>query len=194
MDKPPKVIALTSPGPQEGKSTTCANLGVVLAQAGKSTLILDCDLRKPVVHKVFGVRNIRGIMNVLLSEYGLQEIAQEPVSGLKVVPVGPIPPNPAEILSSERFARLLDQARREFDYVLIDTPPAEFVSDVAILATQVDGILMVLDAQRTRKGAVRSSMKRLETVGARIIGTVTNNFKVSKNVYASYGGYTYTER
>lgn len=194
MDRPPRVIALTSPGPQEGKSTTCANLGVVLTQAGAKTLILDCDLRKPVIHKVFGMRNIQGIMNILLEEHGLQEIAQEPVPGLKVVAVGPVPPNPAEILGSERFARLIEQARRDFDFVLLDTPPMEFVSDVAILSAQTDGVLLVVDAQRTPKRALRRSVKSLETVGAKIIGTVMNNFKVSRDAYTSYGGSTYVER
>ena len=194
VDAPPKVIALTSSGPQEGKSTTCVNLGVVLAQAGKRTLILEGDLRRPTIHKIFGLRNIRGLMNVVLRENSLKEIAQEPFPGLRVVPLGPMPPNPAEILSSERFGELIEQARREFDYVLIDTPPVEVVSDVAILATQVDGILFTLDARNTQKGAVRRSVRSLETVGARIIGTVTNNFKVSKDAYASYGGYSYVEK
>jgi capsular exopolysaccharide synthesis family protein len=182
VDAPPKVIALTSPGSQEGKSTTCVNLGVVLAQAGKQTLILECDLRRPTIHKIFGLRNIKGLMNVILGEDSLKEITQEPVPGLRVASLGPMPPNPAEILSSERFREL------------IDTPPVEVVSDVAILSPQVDGILFTLDARNTQKGAVRRSVKSLETVGARIIGTVTNNFKVSKDAYASYDGYSYVEK
>ncbi|MGB3681956.1 MAG: CpsD/CapB family tyrosine-protein kinase [Rubrobacteraceae bacterium] len=188
-DTPPKVIVLTSPSPREGKSTTCANLGVVLAQADKNTLIVDCDLRKPVVHKVFGLRNIHGLVNVLAEERSLQDVWEEPIKSLKVLSVGPVPPNPAEVLSSQRFAQFLDRVRREFDYVLIDAPPTNLVSDPIILASQGDGVLLVLDSQNTRKGAVRQSMRSLEAVGANVLGTVMNNTKGTEGRY--YGGYTY---
>lgn len=188
VDDPPKVIVLTSPGPQEGKSTTCANLGVVLAQAGKSTLLVDCDFRKPVIHKLFGLRNIYGIVDVLVSGQRLQEVWQEPVSGLKVVCVGPVPPNPAELLSSNRLAEFLARVRKEFDYVLIDAPPIGLVSDPAILSTQGDGVLLVLDAQKTRKRAVRQGVRSLQAVGANVLGTVMNNTKISGNGnYYRYG-------
>ncbi len=189
VDDPPKVIVLTSPGPREGKSTTCANLAVVLAQAEKKTLILDCDLRKPVIHGIFDLHNIRGIVNVLSGQRRLQEVWQEPLSGLKVVTAGPVPPNPAELLSSRRFAEFLASVRRDFDYVLIDAPPVGLVSDAAILATQGDGVLLVLDAQNTRKGALRESMRSLQGVGANVLGTVMNNVKRGKGGY--YYGYGY---
>lgn len=189
VDKPPKVITLTSPGPREGKSTTCANLGVVLAQADKKVLIIDGDLRKPVIHKIFGLRNLWGVANILVGERGLQEVWHEPLLGLKVVTVGPVPPNPAELLGSRRFAELLSQVRREFDYVLIDAPPVGLVSDPAVLGTQGDGVLLVLDAQNTRKGTLRQSVRDLEAVGADILGTVMNNVKTSKGDY--YYGYEY---
>lgn len=176
---PPKVVVLTSPGPQEGKSTTCANLGVVLAQADKKVLVVDCDLRKPVVHKIFGLRNVQGVVNVLVGERDLQEVWQDSIPGLKVVTVGPIPPNPAELLGSKRFAKFLERAREEFDYVLLDAPPMEPVSDPTIVASQGDGALLVIDAQKTRKAAVRRSMRSLKAVGANVLGTVMNNAKVS---------------
>jgi len=97
IDKPPKVIIFTSPGPGEGKSMTCSNLGVVLAQAEKNTLILDCDFRKPVMHRIFGLRNVVGIVDVLVEERPLKEVWHEPVEGLKVIPAGSIPLNPAEV-------------------------------------------------------------------------------------------------
>jgi capsular exopolysaccharide synthesis family protein len=189
VDNPPKVIVLTSPGPGEGKSTTCANLGVVLAQAGKSVLILDCDLRKPVMHKFFSLRNLHGITDVLVGECSLQEVWAEPVEGLKIVPVGPIPLNPAEILGSRRFSEFLANTREEFDYVLVDASPVGLVSDPAILATQGDGVLLILDAQSTRKGLVRQAMRSLGAVGANVLGTVMNNVNVSKSSY--YYRYTY---
>ncbi len=193
VDEPPKLIALTSSGPTEGKSTTCANLGVVLAQAEKRTLIVDCDLRKPVLHKIFGLRNFRGLVNVLVGECSLQEVLQDgPLHNLQILTVGPIPPNPAELLSSKRFATFLAQVRREFDYVLLDTAPVELVSDAATLATQADGVLLVLDAQKTRKGELRQAVRSLQTVGANMLGTVVNNARFSKSRY--YSGYRYNSR
>lgn len=183
VDTPPKVIIVTSPGPTEGKSTTCANLAVVLAQADKRTLIMDCDLRKPTMHRIFGLRNVRGVVNVLAGEHDLSEICQEPLAGLKVATAGPLPPNPAELVGSRRFADLVGRARKEFDYVLIDAPPTELVTDPAIIATQGDGVLLVLDAQNTRKGAVRQSVRSLKTVGANVLGTVMNNVESGKGGY-----------
>lgn len=189
VDNPPKVITITSPGPQEGKSTTCANLAVVLAQAGKSVLLLECDFRKPVVHGIFELRHLRGIVDVLAGERDAQEVWHEPMQGLKVMTVGPVPTNPADLLGSERFARFLDQMRREFDYVLIDAPPVQTVSDPMIIAAQGDGVLLVLDAQNTRKVSVRRSVRGLESVGANVLGTIMNNAKASE---VEYGGRTYS--
>jgi receptor protein-tyrosine kinase len=186
-DTPPKVIVMTSPGPQEGKSTTCANLGVVLAQADKGTLIVDCDLRKPVVHRVFGLRNVHGLMNVLTGERDLESVWQEPIKDLKVLTVGPMPLNPAEVLSSQRFAEFLENVRERFDYVLVDAPPVQLVSDPTIIATQGDAVLLVLDAQNTRKGAVRQAVRSMEAVGANVLGTVMNNVKLSRAGYYGYG-------
>ncbi|MEW6638554.1 MAG: CpsD/CapB family tyrosine-protein kinase [Actinomycetota bacterium] len=187
VDAPPKVIVLTSPGPREGKSTTCANLGVVLAQADKRTLVVDCDFRKPVVHKTFGLRNVWGVVDVLVGQRELQDVWHEPLLGLKVLTVGSIPPNPAELLSSRRFTEFVAGVREDFDYVLIDAPPVGLVSDPAILATQSDGVLLVVDAQNTRRGAVRESMRSLEAVGANVLGTVMNNVKKSRGGYYHYG-------
>lgn len=189
VDAPPKVIVVTSPGPEEGKTTTCANLGVVLAQADKSTLVVDCDFRRPAMHKAFGLRNFCGVVNVLSGEYGLQEVCQEPLPGLKVATVGALPNRPAELLGSRRFAEFLTQVRREFDYVLLDAPPMQLVSDPTILATQADGVLLVFDAQKTRKGALRKARRNLEVVGANVLGTVMNNVKGVRDDY--YSGYTY---
>ncbi len=187
-DTPPRVIVLTSPGPREGKSITCANLGVVLAQADKQTLILDCDLRNPAMHKVFGIRNVEGMMNVLMGERDLPEVWQEPLKNLKVLTAGPIPLNPAEILSSRSFTQFLNRVRQEFDYVLLDAPPTRLVSDPIVLASQGDAVLLVLDAQNTGKGAVRESLRSLEAVGANILGTVMNNEEGSR----AGGYYSYT--
>ncbi len=179
VDTPPKVVVVTSPGPKEGKSTTCANLGVVLMHAHKNTLIIDCNLRGPALHKMFGLSNSYGVVDVLYGQYELPKVCQEPLPGLKVATSGVLPPSPTELLSSARFAELIDRTRSVFDYVLIDAPPVEPVSDAVILATQADGVLLVLDAQNTRKRALRQSIQSLEAVGANVLGTVMNNFSTS---------------
>lgn len=189
VDSPPKAIVITSPGPAEGKSTTCANLGVVLAQAEKSTLILDCDLRQSSMHSVFELRNFQGMVDILVGECSVQEAWQEPLPGLKVLTAGAMPPNPAELLGSRRFAEFLDQVRQEFDYVLLDAPPTGLVSDPTILAAQGDGVLLVLDAQNTRRKALQQSVHSLRAVGAKVLGTVMNNVEASRGSY--YYGYSY---
>lgn len=190
VDDPPRVILITSPGIREGKSTTCANLSVVLAQAGKTTLVIDGDLRRPSMHKIFSLRNFRGVADVLTGEHGLPEVWGEPLPKLRVVPAGPTPPNPAELLSSNRFAELIDKARQQFDYVLIDSPPVEPVSDPLILASYADGVLLILDSQRTRKGSLHKAVSNLNAVGANVLGTVMTSVEQTQGGYYRQG-YTY---
>jgi capsular exopolysaccharide synthesis family protein len=185
---PPTVILITSPALMDGKSTTCANLAVVLAQAGKETLVIDGDLHRPSLHKIFGVPNVNGMVNVLTGEYDLSEVCTEPLPGLKILSPGPIPPNPTELLISGRFAQLIGQARRSFDYVLVDSPPTELVSDPMIIAAQADAVLLVLDSEQTSKGSVRGAMRDLEAVGANVLGTVIN--RAPKTETRRYG-YSY---
>ena len=187
-DAPPTVILITSPGSADGKSTTCANLAVVLAQAGKETLAIDGDLRGPNLHRIFGMRNVNGLVNVLSGEYKSSEVYTEPFPGLKVLSTGPLPPNPAELLSSGRFAQFIGQERQLFDYVLIDSPPTESASDPMIIAAQVDAVLLVVNSQGTSKGSLRRAMGSLEAVGANVLGTVMNKAPKSEtNLY----GYSY---
>ena len=180
MDAPSRVIALTSPGPGEGKTTVCANLGVALAQTGESVLIVDCDLHRPAVHTVFGLRNLQGLENVLSGERQPPEIQQEPMPGLRIVTTGPLPPYPAQLLGSVRFKEFLRQEGSEFDYVLLDCPPVSMVPDALVLAAQADGVLVVLDAQSTRKVALRRTIHGLESVRSNILGTVMGNVEVGK--------------
>jgi len=181
-----KVIVVTSPGPMVGKSTTCANLGVVLAHAHKKTLLLGCDFRNPTLHKIFGLRNAFGMVNVLAEERSMQEAWHEPLSGLKVVAGGPVPPGPTELLGSTGFAELLTQVRQEFDYILIDAPPVQLASDAMILAAQGDGVLLVIDYEGTSKGSVRQTVRNLEVGGANVLGTVMNKVEPAKVDYYSY--------
>jgi capsular exopolysaccharide synthesis family protein len=193
VDAPSKVIVITSHGSAEGKSTVCANLGVVLAQAGRATLAIDGDLRKPSLHKIFGLRNVRGIVDVLAKRHDRyedwHEVCQEPLPGLSVLPVGTLPPNPAELLLSQRFTEFLTASRQEFEYVLVDTPPVGVVSDAAIISSQADGVLLALDAQRTRKENVRRTVQSLRSKRVNVLGTVMNNVEGSEDGY--YGDSSY---
>ena len=182
-DSAPKVVLLTSPAAGEGKSTTCANLAVVMAQAGKSVLLVDCDLRKPAIHSLFGLRNVFGLVDVLTGERSLRDVYQEPMPGLKMVTAGPALPIPSQVLSSKRLSGFLQEVREEFDCILLDAPPLESTSDPAILASQVDGVLLVFDARGTRKGALRHSIRSLEAVRANLLGTVMNNVRTSESGY-----------
>lgn len=134
VDSPPKVIMVTSPGSAEGKSTVCANLGVVLAQAGKNVLIMDCDLRRPMMHEIFGLSSAGGLVDAVMGELSLQEAYQEPLedSDLKVLTVGDLPQNPAEFINSRRFSEFLTTIQVEFDYVLVDSSPTGLVADPLI--------------------------------------------------------------
>ena len=187
VDDPPKVVVLTSAGPGEGKSTTVANLGVTLSEAGKSTLVVDCDLRKPMLHNYFEARNMTGLVDILTTGRKPQDVWHEPTLNLKLISAGPPPLNPAELLSSQRFAKFLRQVRQQFDYVLIDTPPATIVTDSAVVGVLGDGVLLVVDAQGTRKNALRQAIRELKGVGVRVLGTVLNNVAASKGEYATYG-------
>jgi capsular exopolysaccharide synthesis family protein len=177
---PSRVIVLTSPGPGEGKTTVCANLGVVLAHGDSNVLIVDCDLHRPALHEVFGLRNVQGLENTLSGERSSREIQEELMPGLKIVTAGPVPPYPAELLDSVRFKEFLRQVRSEFDYVLLDSPSTSIVPDSLVLAAQGDGVLVVVDAQSTRKQALRRTIRSLESVRANILGTVMANVTVGR--------------
>lgn len=188
LELPPRVIVVTSPGSAEGKSTVCANLGVVLAQADKNVLLVDCDFRRPTMHEIFGLRNNQGLADVL-REPSPQAVYQNPLAGLnlKVLTAGPLSPSPAEILASRRLSEFLARARKEFDYVLLDSPPVGRLSGSLILATLGDGVLLTLDAQTTRKEDLQRTVRSLTVIGANILGTVMNNVKGERNsVYRGY--------
>lgn len=193
-DNPPKVIVVSSPGPGEGESTACANLAVALAQADKKILVVDGNFRTSMLHRFFALRNIYGLSSVLTRQCKLEEAWHEPISKLKVLTAGPVPYNPTELLSSQRFAELARRVREDFDYVLIGAPPVGLVSDAVIVAAHGDGILLVIDARRTRKSSVRRSMRSLEAAGVRVLGTVVNNVEISNHHSYSYrSGYTYSK-
>lgn len=180
-DVSPKVIVLTSANPREGKSTIAANLGVALRRAEKDTLILDCDLRRPRLHELFRTRNSEGLVDVLVGDREPREVWQEPIPGLKLMPSGPPSSTRAELLSSRRLSEFLWEMRKEFEYVLVDTPPVGWSSDPSVLAANADGVLLVLDPRRTPKRSLRQTLRDLEGVGASVLGIVVNNCEAARD-------------
>jgi capsular exopolysaccharide synthesis family protein len=176
-DDPPAVIVVSSSRPREGKSTVCANLAVALAQAEKDVLLVDGVLWKPMVHKLFAIQNTRGLVSVLMKQCAIEDAWHEPVPKLKVLTAGPEPNDSTDLLGSERFTEFMHRARERFDYVLVDAPPVDLVSDTAMLAAHSDGVLLVIDAKKTRKSSVRQSVSSLEAIGVDVLGTVMTNYK-----------------
>ena len=176
-DNSPTVIVVSSSGPREGKSTICANLAVALAQAEKDVLLVDGVLWKPTLHEFFTLPNTRGLVSVLMKQCSIEDAWHEPIPRLKVLTTGPEPHDSTDLLGSERFTEFMLRVRERFDYVLVDAPPVDLVSDTAMLAAHSDGVLLVIDAKKTHKSSVRQSMRSLEAVGVDVLGTVMINYK-----------------
>lgn len=180
-------ILITSPGPGDGKSTTLANLAVTLAQAGHRVLIVDADCRKPVQHKVFGLPNQPGLTNLLV-EGGdpAGAIRETQIPGLSLLPCGPVPPNPSELLGTARMGEVLGHLSESYDFVLLDSPPAVTVTDAAVLAPQVDGVVLVLRAGDTRHDMAREARAILEKSNAHLLGAVLNGVRPTGDDYYYY--------
>ncbi len=191
----PHVILVTSPNPSEGKTTTACNLAISFAQTGKRVLLVDCDLRKPNVHKTFKLEMKPGLAE-LLFKVGAHELAIQSREGLKDLDImcsGALSPNPAEILGSKEMRTFVDQARREYDVVLLDASPILAATDASVLATLVDGVVLVAAAGSTRVNDVERSVELLESVGGKVIGVVLNMLDLHRAYGITYGkrGYHY---
>ncbi|MFL5760425.1 MAG: polysaccharide biosynthesis tyrosine autokinase [Thermomicrobiales bacterium] len=186
-------LAVTSPGPGEGKSTIAANLAATMAQAGFSTVLIDADLRRPSQHKIFNTRNERGLTTLLTrTEHPWKWAAVEMLqSNLWLIPSGPIPPNPADLLSLDRLRRLLEEIKESVDVVVIDTPPVLAVSDPLVVATNSDAVLLVCRAGGTRIEALRRSAEKLEQGNVRLVGVVVNQQSSRGFDGYAYQGYYY---
>jgi non-specific protein-tyrosine kinase len=197
VDRPMKTLVVTSPSPGEGKTTTAANLAVAFAQAGKRTVLLDADLRKPGVHRIFNLTNRRGLTSLLTApDLSPGSISQETdQEGLQIITSGPLPPNPAELLGSDRFHAILQQLGEEFDIVVLDSPPVSAVADGAILASIADATIVVVQAGRTKSGQAGLGREALTKAGARVLGSVINQVpkRSVENFYYYYGSYGETD-
>jgi polysaccharide biosynthesis transport protein len=211
VDTPLKTILITSSAPGEGKSVTSSNLAVVFAQAGKSVLLVDADLRRPVSHKIFGLKNRIGLTTWLVG----QEVGTEPgidpeatatgqsrrtlnnyfqpsgVPHLSVMCSGSLPPNPAELLGSNRMHDFLQEAGRTFDVVIVDSPPCVTVTDAVVLSQWVNGVLLVIDGQSTHRQSIARARENLASAGGRLLGAVVNRFDVRGSGYYGYSNYNY---
>lgn len=187
--KPPQTILITSSQPAEGKTTTAINTAVTLAQADADVVVIDCDLRRPRVHNYFGLENSRGLTNYLSGERDTDSLIKSyaELPRLKVITSGPIPPNPAELLSSDEMKELLISLKGKFRHVIIDSPPAISFTDAAILSTIVDGVVLVAMANKSSIHLMRRFKQRLGGIGARIYGVVLNGIKSGSIEYEYYG-------
>ena len=188
FDKEYKVIVITSSEPGEGKSTTAGNLALCMAQGDKKVILVDCDLRRPSIHKKFKVSNLAGLSDVIIGKSDLSKVMHRYNKNLVLLTSGKIPPNPSEMLSSKSMENLLEKLRENFDYVILDTPPVQEVTDSQILSTKADGTILVVRAERTKKESVNNAINLLKKVNANIIGTVLNGTDLSRNKYQYYYG------
>lgn len=194
VDHPVKSILVTSAGPMEGKSLNAANLAIVMAQAGLKTILLDCDLRRPSQHRLWGMSNEKGLTNGLLATSAADGfISPTRLENLRVYTSGAIPPNPAELLGSERMRQLKGHLEKQSDIIVIDSPPCFPVADAAILSRMADGVLLVVDAGRTRREEILRAKTVIQNAGGRILGIVLNRLTRSSSGYSYYYHRYYTQ-
>jgi non-specific protein-tyrosine kinase len=187
LDKPLHTLLATSTAPDEGKSTTLANLAITMAQAEQRVVLVDCDLRRPTLHTLFELPNDVGLTSMILSpEDAPVPLQATSVAGLSLLASGPLPPRPADILGSRRMEAVIARLRADADIVLFDTPPVVAVTDAAVLATKVDGVLLVFQAGKTSRDRARQARQILEKVKANIVGVVLNNAQIEQG-YGYYG-------
>ncbi|MDR5659935.1 CpsD/CapB family tyrosine-protein kinase [Serpentinicella sp. ANB-PHB4] len=192
LDNPISTIMVTGSGPSEGKSTTAGNLAVVLANAGARVLLVDADLRKPRVHKMFNLSNQTGMTNILVKDLDYKDhVIITSINRLEVLTAGTIPPNPSELLASKKMRGLIEQLKTDYDYVIIDTPPAAVVTDAAVLSRVADGVLLVCASGQVAIEGAQRAKALLENAKANILGVVLNKIPVNSGSYSQYMYYSY---
>jgi capsular exopolysaccharide synthesis family protein len=195
LDKPIKTLLITSPIPEAGKSSVAINLALTMAQDKNKVILIDADLRKPTIHKIFKQDNKIGLTNILVEDKKIKEVMRKMSDvdpNLYFIPSGPIPPNPSELLGSNRMKELLKELQEQADFVIFDSPPVIAVTDALVLATQVDGVVLVLDFGEVTRDAAKQTKELLEKVKANILGVVLNKIDMEKEgQYYPYYYYYY---
>jgi len=182
-DRQLQTIGITSAAQGEGKSTTVANLAVALAQTGRRVIVIDADLRRPGQHTLFSVERDEGLSNALRGDDTQLPLQETSVAGVRVLTSGPLPPNPLEALASRRFDQMLALARAEADFVLVDTPPAGALADVAVIAPRLEGMLLVISAGKTKRDLARRAREQLDRVNANLLGVVLTDVRADAKMY-----------
>ncbi len=184
VDHPVQTIGFTSGGAAEGKSSTVANLGVAMAEGGHRVIVVDADLRRPGLHRLFGLSDREGLSTALLAQDAPLPLQDTLIPGLRVLTSGPIPPNPTGLLASRRLDRLVARLAEQADFVLFDTAPVGVLADTAILAPRLDGVVLVVAVGQTRRDAARQAKEHLQRVQARILGVVLTGTRPNSKPYA----------
>ena len=187
VDDPIRSLVVTSPAADDGKSLVAANLAVTMAQSGRETILVDCDLRRPSLHALFGLEPEPGLTNMILGEQGAMPLQDTGVAHLHLLSSGPKPPNPADMLGSKRVDGLIADLLQTADFVIFDTPPALAVTDAAVLGAKVDGVLLVISAGRTRRDHAERAKETLEKAHVRIVGVTLTNASRDSMVSDYYG-------
>ncbi|MCH1640126.1 CpsD/CapB family tyrosine-protein kinase [Paenibacillus timonensis] len=173
-----KTIAVTSAKPGEGKTTTAVNMALAFAQAGKSVVLIDADLRKPSIHHIFNKHNKGGLSNIIAKKHLIHEMIQEThIEHLSIIPSGPLPANPSEMLSSDAFSEMLNELKMNYSVIIVDSAPALTVTDAQVVAAQCDGAILVVNSGKAKHDSVIKVKEQLDYVKARLLGVVLNNVK-----------------
>jgi capsular exopolysaccharide synthesis family protein len=186
LDSPARALAVTSPSPDEGKSTVVANLAVTMAQGGRSTILVDGDLRHPRQHEIWGVPNEAGLTTLVTGGARTPPLVDVGVEGLQLLPSGPLPPNPADLLGSRRMEEVVAALRKKADVLLFDAPPVIAVTDSALLAANLDGVLLVVRAGHTRREHAERARDLLERLNIRIVGVALTDAEVDTRMDGYY--------
>lgn len=187
IDNEIKALMITSPQPEEGKSSTCCNLALTMAKSGIDVLLLDGDLRKPTLHKYFNLSNLLGLTNLLIDENIKQgDVFHAVMDNLTVLPSGPIPPNPTELLQTKKMKQVLDQLKDHFEMIIIDSPPVLAVADASVLSILADGTIMVVGYGHSSRDCAVKAKEQLQMVKANLLGVVLNKVPLNGQGYYHY--------
>jgi capsular exopolysaccharide synthesis family protein len=186
-----KTVVVTSAAPREGKTLTASNLAIAQAQAGRKTLLIDTDLRRPMIHKLFNMKRENGLSKVLTGEIKLDDaVKKTDIQNLFVITSGPIPPNPSELLASEKMKSVMKELKKGFDKIVMDSPPLIAVTDPVVIGKEVDGMVFVVRSGRTTREIAEKSKENAEYAKINLLGCVLNDVDV-RHIYGSYNYYYY---